>query len=94
MTEEFADDLFRVNRDLQEHLIAQRAVSKFRVDRLYELIDALAGRIKDCDELIAKGEGHTYERAYNEMIKPQVRRIVEAKNHLVESSASSRPAKG
>lgn len=55
---------------------------QFRTNRLYELIDALAGRIVDCDQLIAEGNGYTYERAYNEMVKPQVQRIVEAKDHL------------
>lgn len=58
---------------------------QFRMNRLCELIDALAGRIADCDQLIAGGNGYTYERAYNEMIKPQVRRIVEAKNYLAVS---------
>lgn len=68
---------------LEERQCAERAVKRMRMDALSFNIDALTDRIADCEKLIAEGK-YDYQRAFETMIKPQVERIVEAKNRVLD----------
>jgi len=69
-----------------EREIARNAVLRRRRETLTNLIDELAQRIVDCDALIAEGKSdHQY--AYDTMVKPQVERILEAKNRFLDHAS-------
>jgi hypothetical protein len=71
---------------LEEAQCAQAAVERMRMDALANAIDALEERISDCEQLIAEGKSD-YQRAFQEMIKPQVERIVQAKNRVLDTGS-------
>jgi hypothetical protein len=68
----------------QEELVAERAIQQHRMDRLSSEIDALARRVEDCEQLTTEGS-YDYEQAFNTMIKPQVERVVKAKNSVINN---------
>ena len=71
---------------LEEKQCAQNAVEKMRMDHLATCIDSLADRLNDCEQLIAEGKSD-YEQAFHSMIRPQVERIVEAKNRVLDKQS-------
>lgn len=75
---------------IDEAECAANAIEAMRMESLANSIDSLEDRLMDCEQLIVEGK-IDYEYAFKTMIKPQVERIVEAKNRVLDKSGLPSP---